>query len=364
MPLNIRLALGLGGVPPYDSHRAYQWEKRLHWPMLVVTLLALPAFYLGELAAEPDLQSFGRILDRAVLLAFSAELLLMLSVTTQRTRYLLRNWLSLAIIAATASSLLIAHLPGELSALLRLLRFALAGLLIARLARQMRSITPGSTPYILVLGFGLMLLSGAGFYWMEPTVHSYWDGVWLAFTSGLTVGYGDLTPTTHAARLFASVVIVLTWMHLSDLHVSGEDWQRDEVLDALVRDLPELLCDRELRPDLLLVSGDVASRGRREDYDGAFAVLERITRVLGLERGEHVFMVPGNHDVDRSRIGGMARLHHEALVQLGAEALSETLGALLEHAKELGLYGERLSEWCAFTEHFLNHTHTITPKQP
>ena len=46
---------------------------------------------------------------------------------------------------------------------------------------------------------------------MEPTVHSYWDGVWLAFTSGLTVGYGDLAPTTHAARLFASVVIVLTY---------------------------------------------------------------------------------------------------------------------------------------------------------
>ena len=215
MPFNIRLALGLGGVPPHDNHRAYQWEKRLHWPMLVVTLLALPAFYLGELAAEPDLQSLGRMLDRAVLLAFSAELLLMLSITTQRTRYLLHNWLSLAIIAATTLSLLIANLPGELSALLRLLRIALAGLLIARLAHQMRSITPGSTPYILLLGFGLMLLSGAGFYWMEPTVHSYWDGVWLAFTSGLTVGYGDLTPTTHAARLFASVVIVLTYGMMS-----------------------------------------------------------------------------------------------------------------------------------------------------
>ena len=40
---------------------------------------------------------------------------------------------------------------------------------------------------------------------------------------------------------------MLTWMHLSDLHVSGEDWQRDDVLSALIRDLPELLGDRELR---------------------------------------------------------------------------------------------------------------------
>ena len=215
MPFNIRLAMGLGGVPPHDNHRAYLWEKRLHWPMLVMTLLAIPAFYLGELAAEPHLKTLGRMLDGVVLLAFSAELILMLTVSRQKNRYLLHNWLSLAIISATALSLLIGHLPGELSALLRLMRFALAGLLIARLANQLRSITPGSTPYILLLGFGLMLLSGAGFYWPEPTVLSYWDGVWLAFTSGLTVGYGDLTPTTHAARLFASLVIVLTYGMMS-----------------------------------------------------------------------------------------------------------------------------------------------------
>ena len=59
------------------------------------------------------------------------------------------------------------------------------------------------------------------------------------------------------------MIVVLKWMHLSDLHVSGEDWQRDDVLGALVLDLPELLCDRELRPDLLIVTGDVANRGRR-----------------------------------------------------------------------------------------------------
>jgi voltage-gated potassium channel len=251
MPFNIRLAMGLGGVPPHDNHRAYLWEKWLHWPMLIVTLLALPAFYLGELAAEPDLKTLGRLLDRVVLIAFSLELLLMLHVATQKKRYLLHNWLSLAIIAATALSLLVAHMPGELSALLRLLRFALAGLLIARLAHQLRALTPGSTPYILLLGFVLMLASGAGFYWLEPTVGSYWDGVWLAFTSGLTVGYGDLVPTTQPARLFASVVIVLTYGMMSLVTASiaaffvGQEEKRIRLemhhdLKALREDIAEL----------------------------------------------------------------------------------------------------------------------------
>jgi voltage-gated potassium channel len=211
MSFNIRLAMGLGGVPPHDSQRAHLWEKQLHWPMLAATLLAVPAFYLGELAGEPHLKFYGQVLDLLVLLAFSAELLLMLRVSTQKRKYLIHNWLSLAIIGATALSLLISHLPSELSALLRLLRLALSGLLVARLAHHLRSLTPGSTPYILMMGFGLMLLSGAGFYWLEPSVHSYWDGVWLAFASGMTVGYGDLVPTTLSARLFAGVVIVLTY---------------------------------------------------------------------------------------------------------------------------------------------------------
>jgi voltage-gated potassium channel len=211
MSFNIRLAMGLGGVPPRDNHRAYLLEKRLHWPMMAATLLAIPAFYLGELAGDPHLKIFGRLLDGLVLLAFSAELLLMLWVSTQKKLYLTHNWLSLAIIGASALSLLLPHLPSELGALLRLLRLAIAGLLLARLAHSLRSLTPGSTPYILLLGFGLMLLSGAGFYWLEPSVNSYWDGVWLAFTSGLTVGYGDIVPTTHSARLFASVVIVMTY---------------------------------------------------------------------------------------------------------------------------------------------------------
>jgi voltage-gated potassium channel len=33
----------------------------------------------------------------------------------------------------------------------------------------------------------------------------------VAFVSGLTVGYGDLVPTTGPARLFAGLVIVLTY---------------------------------------------------------------------------------------------------------------------------------------------------------
>jgi voltage-gated potassium channel len=209
--MNIRLALGLAGVPPNDTPKSYQWEKRLYWPVLLATLLAIFSFYMTELSGEPPLKELGRVLDATVMLTFLLELVIMLRVCEQKERYLLYNWLSVAIIAATAISVLLPQLPGELTALFRLMRLTIVSLLIAQLAHSLRAITPGSTPYILLIGFGLMLLAGGGFYWLEPTIHTYWDGVWLAFVSGMTVGYGDLVPTTGAARMFAGLVIVLTY---------------------------------------------------------------------------------------------------------------------------------------------------------
>lgn len=182
---------------------------------MIATVLAIPAFYLTVFSDASYLQRIGRGLEAVVLLVFLAEMIIMLSVSDQKVRYLVYNWLSLVIIFSMALSLLVPHVPTELAALLRLLRLAVVGLLVVRLANSVRMLTPGSTPYILLIGIIIMLLSGGGFYWLEPTIHSYWEGVWLAFVSGLTVGYGDMFPTTGPSRWFAVFVIVLTYAVMS-----------------------------------------------------------------------------------------------------------------------------------------------------
>ncbi len=57
---------------------------------------------------------------------------------------------------------------------------------------------------VLILGLG-----GLGFWLVEPDVHTLSDGLWLAFTTAATVGYGDLVPTTMLSRGFAVVVVLL-----------------------------------------------------------------------------------------------------------------------------------------------------------
>ena len=63
--------------------------------------------------------------------------------------------------------------------------------------------------YSLILCAMILLLGGVGFWLLDPGVHTIADGLWLAFTTAATVGYGDLVPSTHASRLFAVIVVLL-----------------------------------------------------------------------------------------------------------------------------------------------------------
>lgn len=63
--------------------------------------------------------------------------------------------------------------------------------------------------YSLALGFLILGLGGVGFWLIDPNVPTLSDGLWLAFTTAATVGYGDLVPTTHLSRLFSVLVVLL-----------------------------------------------------------------------------------------------------------------------------------------------------------
>ncbi len=115
---------------------------------------------------------------------------------------------------------------------------------------------------------------------------------------------------------------LFTWLHLSDLHARAADARapspgnagasirpapaglrlgegspptHERLLAALRQDLEERA---NPRPDVLVVTGDVAWAGEREDYAAARRWLVDTASALGLD-ADRVFLVPGNHDVER-----------------------------------------------------------------
>ena len=70
-------------------------------------------------------------------------------------------------------------------------------------------ITRRGLVYSLVLCLLILGLGGLGFWLLEPRAVTLSDGLWLAFTTAATVGYGDIVPSTHASRAFAVLVVLL-----------------------------------------------------------------------------------------------------------------------------------------------------------
>ena len=78
-----------------------------------------------------------------------------------------------------------------------------------RLPRHRRFFNRRGLLYSLLVCVLILVLGGAGFWAIDPKVHSLVDGMWLAFTTAATVGYGDLVPSTNASRLFSVLVVLL-----------------------------------------------------------------------------------------------------------------------------------------------------------
>lgn len=257
---NLRILVGMGGVPPQDNPDAYLWEKRLHWVMVGVALLALPAFYLELAVAAGPWHYIGRVLDAIILSAFSLEFLWMLRLVRQKFAYVLHNWLDLMIIFGAAISLV--GVESEWVALARLMRLAYVSLVLARALGAMRKVfSPTTVPYILGWGAVTIVMSGAMFYWLEPTVHSFEEGLWLAFVTGATVGYGDFVPTTTASRIFAVLTVVVGFAMLSLVTATfaaifvGEDEKK------LRREMHEDI--KELRQEMARLRAEVAKLADR-----------------------------------------------------------------------------------------------------
>jgi predicted MPP superfamily phosphohydrolase len=119
-------------------------------------------------------------------------------------------------------------------------------------------------------------------------------------------------------------------LHISDIHFRAPDCL-DPNLDPerpyrtrLLQDLRRMVA--ELGPvGAILIGGDVAFRGASNEYETALVWIKELAAVAGCPM-ERVFVVPGNHDVDRNIARTAAvRNVHNAIARSAPEAREREL---------------------------------------
>ncbi len=97
----------------------------------------------------------------------------------------------------------------------------------------------------------------------------------------------------------------LTWLHISDFHFRAADsYDRDVVLSALIRPVRRFR-EGGRAPDVIFATGDIAYSGKDEEYAAATEFFDALLNATGLDRSR-LFLVPGNHDVNRDLGIGLA----------------------------------------------------------
>ena len=93
-------------------------------------------------------------------------------------------------------------------------------------------------------------------------------------------------------------------LHLSDIHfgrnnpeynATGFFQDKKHILDSLIVSI----CDNTIKPDHIVVTGDIAWFGKKSDFDEALIWFKDLLCAMNLS-GENITFCPGNHDVNRS----------------------------------------------------------------
>lgn len=98
----------------------------------------------------------------------------------------------------------------------------------------------------------------------------------------------------------------LTWLHISDLHIrEGESYDRDVVLRALIKAVDNYR-KQGRKADLIFVTGDIADSGKENEYRIATQFFDALLEAAKVDK-KNLFVIPGNHDVDRSQATPLCR---------------------------------------------------------
>lgn len=197
--------LGFAGVADNEHELAQQWGRRFEVPMILVAIWMLVGWY-AQLNGIIS-QDFVDITDIVIWLCFIIETTVLTMLVEDKWRYLRSNWANVAIILMG-----IPVIWGGFSyaAALRSLRLLLLGAVFLHVSDSVRQVLARNHLGVtLLVSFYIIVASGIIIAGIDPAIDTFWEGIWWAWVTVTTVGYGDIVPHSNVGKLFGAVLILL-----------------------------------------------------------------------------------------------------------------------------------------------------------
>jgi predicted phosphodiesterase len=158
----------------------------------------------------------------------------------------------------------------------------------------------------------------------------------------------------------------LNWLHLSDIHFRKKtEWRDNSYRSSLIDYLERLFAaDESIRPDLIFCTGDIAFGEAGGDllasqYIDACVFFDELLAVCGTNHKpllkERLFVVPGNHDVNRKQINADAQVALQTYCGNARDYAQRINQRFNDKSTEFCDAIRRLADYSAFVKEYLPH---------
>jgi len=157
----------------------------------------------------------------------------------------------------------------------------------------------------------------------------------------------------------------LTWLHISDIHFhSKTEWRDSSTRNALLTHLKSTFdADPALRPDFIFCTGDIAfgdssATPISNQFEQAKTFFDELLATCGDGSPmpkERLFVVPGNHDVNRNIINSDAQKTLITMAQNANEHIEIINQRFNDKSREFDDAIKRLDDYAAFVADYLPH---------
>ncbi|MDU0459280.1 MAG: metallophosphoesterase [Geobacteraceae bacterium] len=160
----------------------------------------------------------------------------------------------------------------------------------------------------------------------------------------------------------------LTWLHISDIHFHNKtEWRDGTARDSLLNYLKQLFhSDESKRPDIIFCTGDIAygetgSSSLAEQYDQAKVFFNELREVCGQVNTplpiERLYVVPGNHDINRNNVNSDAQATLTHWAGDSTKHINDINQRFNDRNIEFTDTIKRLEEYANFVQTYLPHQH-------